>query len=619
MRISQFLTAAAGIVVATAQGTPKGFNSGSTFTDGSPKTQSDFESEFSRGQDLDFGSVRLFTMIQGGTANTVISAIPAAINTNTRLLLGLWASAGQANFDNEIIALQNAISQYGQDMLDLIDGISVGSEDLYRISPTGIQNESGAGANPDELVSYINQVRNVEGVPTGVIGHVDTWTAYVNSSNNAVIDALDWVGMDAYPYFQSTINNGIDVASDVFYDALSATEGVSQGKPVWVTETGWPVSGDTQNNAVASVENAQTYYSEVGCSLFGQRPTWWYILTDSGSPDPSFGILPPSNLNGEPRWDLSCPGDDEATTAAPTTTVESTAAAPTEATTTAATGTVDSDPSPGPQTSPTGVELDPETTSASAVEETLPVETETVPAETVESTVATSVVATQPTGEAETLTSTVVNTVIVTDCSRASATAVAPPASTPEAVSPTTEAAPSAESTPAAPKPADDACQTNLEGNFEYPHLIVPVSANEPNKAYGTQYNFTITPDVSTIFNFDVPYGYNGMTCSLVFLLPNREVLTTSNYEFNGEGGFTVDELKEPATEATTFENKSEVAEENIGGVEKVAIDNSYVVATQQCKAGARQSFEFSSTGGLDMSVFNDYNLPGVGVFMTVC
>lgn len=106
---------------------------GTTFTDGAAKVQADFEAEFNRAKSLAgthgrFTSARLYTMIQAGTTNTPVSAIPAAINTQTRLLLGLWASAGQGDFDNELAALSSAIHQYGTAFTDLIDGISVGSE-----------------------------------------------------------------------------------------------------------------------------------------------------------------------------------------------------------------------------------------------------------------------------------------------------------------------------------------------------------------------------------------------------------------------------------------------------------------------------------------------------------
>lgn len=117
----------------------------------------------------------------------------------------MWCSAGDASFANELAALKSAISTYGSSLAGQVAGISVGSEDLYRISPTGILNGENPGASPDTIVSYIKQVKDaLAGTPlSGVpVGHVDTWTAWVNGSNNAVTDASDFIGVDTYPYFQ---------------------------------------------------------------------------------------------------------------------------------------------------------------------------------------------------------------------------------------------------------------------------------------------------------------------------------------------------------------------------------------------------------------------------------
>lgn len=77
--------------------------------DGTPRTLQDFTDQFNAAKELpgtdgQFTSARLFTMIQGGSDGDIISAIQAAIDTDTTVLLGLWASAGQEAFDGELVS-----------------------------------------------------------------------------------------------------------------------------------------------------------------------------------------------------------------------------------------------------------------------------------------------------------------------------------------------------------------------------------------------------------------------------------------------------------------------------------------------------------------------------------
>ena len=165
-------------------------------------------------------------------------------------------------FNNELATLRSAIATFSQEFIDLIAGVWVGSEDLYRISPIGIENDSGAGVEPARVADYIDQVRSLmagTAASGNVIGHVDTWTAWVNSSNDAVINACDFIGMDAYPYFQNNMSNSIDSGEALFFDAYHATLGVSRGKPVWITETGWPVSGPTVSSSLSIVQSSLLY------------------------------------------------------------------------------------------------------------------------------------------------------------------------------------------------------------------------------------------------------------------------------------------------------------------------------------------------------------------------
>ncbi|KAK6510306.1 hypothetical protein TWF481_005023 [Arthrobotrys musiformis] len=344
---SLLLAAAAVLSLVNAQNEYLGFNYGAAKANGQVKVYDDFLEEFELAQKLagtngKFSSARLYTMIQGPSKDDPIDAIEAAIKTKTTLLLGIWCSVPTEHVTNEINALLKAIDKYGKDFTDLVVGLSVGSEDLYRNSVMGIENKSGIGAEPDQLVKYIGMVRkaiantDLKSVP---IGHVDTWTVWVNGSNNVVTEALDWIGFDAYPYFQSTMANSIEVAPQLFWEAYENTQKAT-GKEVWITETGWPVSGKDMNLAKANTKDAQTYWNTVGCAIFGKYKTWWYMLRDADPtpPETEFGVV---GADLKPYYDLSCKNAKPvASPVASTSTATATTAAPsTAATSTRAPGT----------------------------------------------------------------------------------------------------------------------------------------------------------------------------------------------------------------------------------------------------------------------------------------
>jgi glucan endo-1,3-beta-D-glucosidase len=230
---------------------------------------------------------------------------------------------------------------------------------LYRNSPTGIAAGSTIGANPDTIVDYISQVRTAiagTSLSSVGVGHVDTWTAWVNGSNDAVINACDWVGVDAYPYFQNTETNGIDQGASLFNEAFDNTKGAVGSKPVWITETGWPVTGKTENLAIPNAANAKTYWDQVGCPNFGVVNTWWYTLEDtddSATPNPSFGIVSGTPLTSTPLFDLSCSNLTTTSSSASSTATASSFSSAVSSQSTAATGGVVA--SSGSGLSPTGM------------------------------------------------------------------------------------------------------------------------------------------------------------------------------------------------------------------------------------------------------------------------
>jgi glucan endo-1,3-beta-D-glucosidase len=226
----------------------RGFNYGALDLSGAVRDQASYESEFNAAKALPgtngaFTSARLYTSLQGSTTNPN-EAFAAAVNTQTSLLLGIWIS-GNPNIDTEINAIKAAASQQGSAFTDLVAGISVGSEDAYRVTSLGVASGAGPGVDPQGIANYVNQVRSglagtaLEGKP---IGHVDTYNTYSNSSGwmAPVIEAVDFIGMNAFPYFEDTKPNSIENGNATFWGDYEAVVAQANGKEIWITETGWP-------------------------------------------------------------------------------------------------------------------------------------------------------------------------------------------------------------------------------------------------------------------------------------------------------------------------------------------------------------------------------------------
>ncbi|KAH8743255.1 hypothetical protein F5883DRAFT_722746 [Diaporthe sp. PMI_573] len=108
------------------------------------------------------------------------------------------------------------------------------------------------------------------------------------------------------PYYERDKGNDFSNSTTLFDYIYRTSLNASQGKPVWVTETGYPASGPTFGQAVASVSNAGQYWQDIGCErLFGRVNTWWYTLRDSNPANKEkFAIT--DNLSTTAKFNLTC-------------------------------------------------------------------------------------------------------------------------------------------------------------------------------------------------------------------------------------------------------------------------------------------------------------------------
>lgn len=150
--------------------------------------------------------------------------------------LGAWIGDDPAA--NEI-ELANLIQSGLRGDADLL---IVGSEALLR-----------GDVDEPTLLGYINRVKAaVPGVP---VGYADVYGQLLAHPN--VVAAIDVVLPNYYPYWESIAVNSAVAAVHGWHQAIVAA---ADGKPVIVSETGWPSAGAAQGDAVPSPENAALYF-----------------------------------------------------------------------------------------------------------------------------------------------------------------------------------------------------------------------------------------------------------------------------------------------------------------------------------------------------------------------
>ncbi|KAL2068477.1 hypothetical protein VTL71DRAFT_16575 [Oculimacula yallundae] len=167
------------------------------------------------------------------------------------------------------------------------------------------------------------------------------------------------------------------------------------------------------------------------------------------------------------------------------------------------------------------------------------------------------------------------------------------------------------------PPPTPTSCPANLNGDWEFPHLIVPIDYTTPNTPAGTSYFGEVSSTISSVYNFDIPASDADKTCSLIFLFPSQDQLTTSSYTFSGNGGISFSQLDGIATNSTTYANKP--GEKTFYGVTVVSPGNSYTVASFPCPAGQAVSYELKAVGDTYLRDFQDWNPSPIGIYITKC
>ncbi|KAH6657949.1 ubiquitin 3 binding protein But2 C-terminal domain-containing protein [Truncatella angustata] len=179
--------------------------------------------------------------------------------------------------------------------------------------------------------------------------------------------------------------------------------------------------------------------------------------------------------------------------------------------------------------------------------------------------------------------------------------------------------------TPLAPPTKD--CSADLSNTYHYPSLMIPIDRANPDKAYGPTPYGQVSPNASTLFNFDIPASDAGRSCKVFFSLPSQARLQSaqgSSYYFTGDGSAVFSRMRSLANQGTTY---NDVALGRIGrtdlGALKMSPGNNYVIETFDCGAaiGTGVSYMIAEPAGRDTClVYYQEGAPvPVGMFISTC
>jgi GPH family glycoside/pentoside/hexuronide:cation symporter len=156
-----------------------------------------------------------------------------------KTMVGAWIGSDKTKNETEIKGLINLAKQ------GLVDIAVVGNEVLLRNELSEV-----------ELIEYLNRVKTA--LPDIPVGYVDAYFQFVERPN--IVEACDIILANCYPFWE-----GFNIEQSTLYlrQMYAVTKNAAKGKPVKITETGWPNQGLDNNEAHPSPENAMKYFINV--------------------------------------------------------------------------------------------------------------------------------------------------------------------------------------------------------------------------------------------------------------------------------------------------------------------------------------------------------------------
>lgn len=201
--------------------------------------------------------VRSFSCTEG---NEHIPKIAKEFGMKT--LVGAWLGDDPEINEREVEGLIKLAKE------GFVDIAAVGNEVMYR-----------KDLSEDELLDFINRVKKE--LPEIPVGYVDAY--YEFTIKPRITDACDVILANCYPFWESCpAENSLNYMKQMYEQAKQA----ANGKPVIISETGWPSKGEELKGAFPSEKNALDYFintqlwcmdEEINCFYFSSFDESWKV------------------------------------------------------------------------------------------------------------------------------------------------------------------------------------------------------------------------------------------------------------------------------------------------------------------------------------------------------
>lgn len=153
-----------------------------------------------------------------------------------KTFVGAWLDSDLENNEIEIInVIQLGLAGHA-------DMIAIGNEVLLRDD-----------LEIEQLIEYIRRVKNA--LPHIPVGYVDAYYMYVNFPE--IVDEVDVLFANCYPFWEYC---ALEISVEYMKKMYELVKQAAKGKPVVISETGWPTKGTSYGAAVPSYENAMRYF-----------------------------------------------------------------------------------------------------------------------------------------------------------------------------------------------------------------------------------------------------------------------------------------------------------------------------------------------------------------------